>query len=109
MKEFVYVGPLANLGRFGPVRAGSVLRLTNREAQSIGGSSQFVPVGKYTGDAQVLDSPENDPERVRRLEIMELTLAELRELAQRLGIRCSPRTQHRALLVNVLTALKNAP
>lgn len=108
MKEFVYVGPLVNLGRFGPVRAGSVLRLTNREARSVAGSPQFVPVEKYTGQAQLLDSPENDPERVKRLEIMDLSLAELRELAQRLGINCPPRIQHRALLVNVLAALKNA-
>lgn len=107
MKEVVYVGPLANIGRFGPVRAGHVLRLTNREAESVAGSRLFVPVEKYTGDKRELDSPENDPDRVARLEIMELSLEKLRDLARRMGISFTARTPHHALLISVLSAKKN--
>jgi hypothetical protein len=44
MNVFKYRGPDVNLGRFGPVKAGDTLLLTEAEAKSIRDDQRFVPL-----------------------------------------------------------------
>lgn len=107
MKDYVYVGPTANIGRFGVVTTGTLLRLTERELATVHQDRRFIPADRYKQPTKELDGRENDPEYVRRLEWIELPYAELRERAKAMGLFVHPRTPHRVLLRAVLSAVKH--
>lgn len=112
MKEYVYIGPPTNLGRFGIVRTPNLLRLTEREAVSVQHDRRFVPLESYkrrkdSPDPVPADDKENNADYVRWLEWGEMPIAELRTRAIGLGVTTNPRLSHKALLTAVLNSLKN--
>ncbi len=69
MNAMKYNGPEVNLGRFGPVKKGDVLLLTEREAECVHDDKRFQPV-----DAKV---PKASATAVKRQEIAEMNREEL--------------------------------
>lgn len=81
-KLFSYTGPDCILGQFGPVKTGSILALTEREAQDIRTDKRFRAIKAEASHEAIL------AEAATR-EATQETTAELRERAKRLGVQAA--------------------
>lgn len=112
MKQYVYLGKPTNLGRFGAVKSGDLLVLTEAEARSVISDARFSLYGPKAGVPDVrpdrkAHAAQNDPDRVRALEIEQMNRDQLVDYARTLGITVRPRTTHRELFLEVALALRN--
>jgi len=103
MNIFEFRGPVTNLGRFGMVKAGERLILTEKEAECIRGDKRFKAI-----DAEI---SQDEQERLARLSIAEMNREELVEYCEALQ-RVDPNFQfrrdldHRTLLALVRQRLE---